>query len=42
MRTATIFLVLVAVSGAADAAGVPNVVWIIADDMSPDTAAYGA
>ncbi|MEY3031980.1 MAG: hypothetical protein RLZZ622_455 [Planctomycetota bacterium] len=41
MRTATIFLVLVAVSGAADAAGVPNVVWIIADDMSPDTAAYG-
>ncbi len=42
MRAATVLLVLLTVSGFADAADTPNVVWIIADDMSPDTAAYGA
>ena len=38
----TCFAVLtLALCARVGAAGSPNVVWIIADDMSPDTAAYG-
>jgi uncharacterized sulfatase len=41
MRRAFPLLVLAALAAAGRAAP-PNLVWIIADDMSPDTAAYGA
>ena len=34
-------LLLVSAAAAAAASPPPNIVWIIADDMSPDTAAYG-
>ena len=43
MRTFALLAgLLVAVGGGLEAAAAaPNIVWIIADDMSPDTAAYG-